>query len=101
MFRDMFRTSRRQRCPLAPGLRKPAVREQITMTTTRPSVLGLLTASSASDRPGPIVNAAAPRQQHLRGSHVYRCGDSYHLQTWEERDDIAPGFRLGVVRQLS
>lgn len=47
-----------------------------------------------------VIEDQPSAKSPLVGSDVFRCGDGFYLQTWEQRDDIAPGFRLGIVRQV-
>lgn len=39
-----------------------------------------------------------PRQ--FSGCEFHMSGGHFWWQAWHDRDDIAPGFRIGVVRQL-
>ncbi|AMS41139.1 hypothetical protein FHS67_002200 [Aminobacter aminovorans] len=34
------------------------------------------------------------------GSCLYNAGGRYWWQVWQDRDDIAPGFRIGTIRQI-
>jgi hypothetical protein len=76
-------------------------------TISRRTLIGGLAAIPATACPGralsaPEISESLPASSRVSGgSCVNRIGDAYYLQTWDDRDDIAHGFRFGTVRQFA
>lgn len=47
-----------------------------------------------------VSGGGQPAALHCSGCDLFMADGQFWWQTWQQRDDIAPGFRIGVVRRL-